>query len=155
MRHTILTAWLIVAFAAPYSTVVRADRIAVPASTPKTYTQECSACHMAYPPGLLPASTWKRILGSLDKHYGTDASLDDKAVTELTSWLQANAGTYKRAVDTPDARITSAAWFVRKHREITPATWKLRSVGGAFNCTACHSGAAQGDFSERNLRMPK
>ena len=23
------------------------------------YQQECSACHMAYPPGLLPAASWQ------------------------------------------------------------------------------------------------
>jgi mono/diheme cytochrome c family protein len=32
------------------------------------YKQECAACHMAYPPGLLPARSWTRIMSGLDKH---------------------------------------------------------------------------------------
>jgi len=155
MKSARLAAALCPALALAFACAAHADGMAVPAHTPAAYTQECSACHTAYPPGLLPAASWKRIMGSLDKHYGTDASLDDKAVAELSRWLQANAGTYKRAVDTPDARITSAAWFVRKHREVEAHTWKLRSVGGPFNCTACHAGAVRGDFSERNVRIPK
>lgn len=39
------------------------------------YRQECASCHIAYPPGALPASSWQRILGNLQHHYGTDASL--------------------------------------------------------------------------------
>ena len=132
-----------------------ADNIAMPAKPSAAYTQECASCHTAYAPGLLPASSWKRIMATLDKHYGTDASLDDKAVAEISGWLAANAGTYKRATATPDDRITSAAWFVREHREVAPDVWKRASVGSKANCSACHTGAAQGNFSERNLRIPK
>jgi hypothetical protein len=32
------------------------------------YKQECAACHLAYPPGLLPARSWSRIMSGLDKH---------------------------------------------------------------------------------------
>jgi hypothetical protein len=132
-----------------------ADAVAVPGNAPPAYAQECGACHTAYPPGLLPAASWTRIMGSLEKHFGTNAALDDKAAAELSRYLQSNAGTYKRAAATPDARITSAHWFQRKHRKVAPATWKLASLGTPANCAACHSGAAQGDFSERNLTVPK
>ena len=40
------------------------------------YKQECAGCHMAYPPGMLPAGSWSRMMKGLDQHYGTDASLD-------------------------------------------------------------------------------
>lgn len=49
-------------------------------NAPKAYAQECAACHTAYPPGLLPRACWGRLIGGLDKHFGTDASLD--AATE-------------------------------------------------------------------------
>ncbi len=132
-----------------------AGRIAIPQNIPAAHAQECGACHTAYPPGLLPAANWARIMGSLEKHFGTNAALDDKTAAELSRYLQSNAGAYKRAVATADSRITSAAWFDRKHRKVGPATWALKSVGGRSNCTACHAGAAQGDFSERNLVVPK
>ena len=71
------------------------DRM-MPRAVPPAYTQECAACHTAYPPGMLPAPSWQRIMGGLDKHYGSDASLDPATVKQLSAWLQTHAGTYKR-----------------------------------------------------------
>ena len=60
------------------------------------YKAECAACHTAYPAGMLPAPSWKRLMVNLNKHYGTDASLDEASVREISGWLQTNAGTYKQ-----------------------------------------------------------
>lgn len=122
------------------------------------YKQECSACHVAYPVGMLPAASWKRLMGGLNKHYGTDASLDEKSLVEISGWLDRHAGAYKRVSEMPpDDRITKSAWFIRKHneREVSPAVWKRASVGSASNCIACHTNAAQGSFSEREIKIPK
>lgn len=120
------------------------------------YQQECAACHMAYPPGLLPAASWRRLLGNLPRHYGTDASLDAATLGQLERWLTANAGTYKRVREAPpQERITRSPWFLRKHDEIAPATWKLAQVKSASNCIACHTRADQGDFNERYIRIPR
>ncbi len=124
-------------------------------NVPAAYTQECAACHTGYPPGMLPARSWQRIMTGLDKHYGTDASLDAATVRQLSGWLQVNAGTYKRVGEAPpEDRITQSAWFVRKHDEVAPSVWKLASVKSAAHCAACHTGADQGDYSERTLRTP-
>jgi Dihaem cytochrome c len=122
------------------------------------YKQECAACHIAYPAGMLPADSWKRLMSGLNKHYGTDASLDAKSLSEISGWLDGHAGTYKRVSEMPpDDRITKSAWFIRKHneREVSPAVWKRASVGSASNCIACHTNAAQGSYSEREIRIPK
>ena len=122
------------------------------------YQQECAACHIAYPAGMLPAASWQRLMGSLDKHFGTDASLDEVSLRELSGWLKSNAGTYKRVnEEPPQDRITKSAWFLRKHneREISPAIWKRTAVGNASNCAACHTNAAQGNFNEHDIRIPK
>jgi mono/diheme cytochrome c family protein len=134
----------------------RADeRRLLPANTPKAYTQECGSCHTAYPPGMLPALSWQRVMSGLDKHYGTDASLDEKTVQQLATWLQAHAGTTKRvAVEPPQDRITQSNWFRREHRGIDAAVWKHASVRSASNCAACHSGADRGNFDEHGLRFP-
>ena len=55
----------------------------------------------------------------------------------------------------PEDRITRSAWFVREHREVDAATWKRKAVGSAANCAACHANAAQGSFSEREIRIPQ
>ncbi len=127
----------------------------LPRNVPAAYTQECAACHTGYAPGMLPARSWQRIMTGLDKHYGTDASLDAATVQQIGGWLQANAGTYKRvAEEPPQDRITRSAWFVRKHDEVAPAVWKLPSVKSAANCAACHTGADKGNYDDDNLRMP-
>ncbi|MDD2608582.1 MAG: diheme cytochrome c [Giesbergeria sp.] len=134
-----------------------ADRPMMAASAmPPAYQQECAGCHMAYPPGLLPAASWNRMMQGLDKHYGSDASLDDATVRQLSTWLQSNAGTYKRVrEEPPQDRITQSAWFERKHREVQPAVWKRPAVGSRANCMACHTRADQGDFDDDRVRIPK
>lgn len=118
------------------------------------YQQECSACHIAYPPSMLPATSWARVMASLDKHYGTNASLDAVSVAELSRWLQAQAGKSERKSENPPQdRITKSAWFVREHDEVSSAVWKR--IGSASNCVACHSGAASGNFGEHDVRIPK
>lgn len=120
------------------------------------YQQECSACHLAYPPDMLPAASWRRLMDNLPEHYGTDASLDPETVKQLAGWLSANAGTGKRMQKAPpEDRITRSAWFVHEHDELSAATWKLPAVKSPANCAACHTRADQGDFNEHNVRIPR
>lgn len=121
---------------------------------PKAYAQECAACHVAYPPQMLPATSWARLMGGLDKHFGTDASLDATDVQQLSRWLQNNADRRAATPAPPEDRVTRTARFERKHRQIEPATWRLPSVRSASNCMACHTGADKGQYSEHALRMP-
>ena len=122
---------------------------------PAAYTQECAACHTAYPPSLLPGRSWQRIMTGLDKHYGTDASLDAATVQQLSTWLKVNAGTNKRVTEEPPQdRITRSAWFERQHRKVEPTVWKHASVKSAANCAACHTAADKGDFNDNQLRFP-
>jgi Dihaem cytochrome c len=119
------------------------------------YRQECAACHQAYPPGMLPARSWNNIMSGLDRHFGTDASLDAATVVQIGQWLEGNAGTYKRVKEAPPGdRITRSAWFERKHRELDAVVWRHASVKSAANCAACHSRAEQGRFGEHELRFP-
>jgi mono/diheme cytochrome c family protein len=156
-RQSIASA-LAISFAATFSVTALADSSVPFAAAPSVYKQECAACHVAYPAGLLPAASWKRLMGGLSKHYGTDASLDDASLKEISGWLARNAGTYKRvSEEPPQDRITKSAWFLRKHREgeVPADVWKRASVGSPANCVACHTGAAQGNFNERDIKIPK
>jgi len=120
------------------------------------YKTECAACHIAYPPGMLSAPSWQQLMISLPKHFGTDASLDAATAKPISAWLQANAGTGRRFSDAPpDNRISKSGWFVRQHDEVSAAVFKRASVGGAANCGACHGHAAEGNFNENEVRIPK
>jgi hypothetical protein len=133
------------------------DRTATVPLLPK-YQQECTACHVAYPPGMLPAASWQRLMGGLGKHFGTDASLDATSAREISTWLNQHAGTYKRVTEAPPQdRITRSSWFLSKHneREVPLAVWKRTSVGSPANCAACHTQADKGSFNERDIRIPQ
>jgi hypothetical protein len=130
-------------------------RLASVAALP-AYKTECASCHVAYPPGLLPARSWQRVLTNLSHHYGVDASLDAGTVKELTTWLSANAATDRSLRDAPpEDRITRSSWFIDQHDEVSASTWKRPAIKSASNCAACHAGAEQGDFSERHVRIPR
>lgn len=150
--HALLLAALLLGASAVHADEPRGPRVPL---LPE-YRQECGACHVAYPPGLLPAASWQRLMNSLPEHFGTDASIDADAVRRIAGWLDANAAMGRRTREAPpEDRITRSAWFVHEHDEIAPAVWKRASVKSPANCTACHTRAEQGDFSERQLRIPR
>ncbi len=138
-----------------------------PAGDPaRTWKAECSSCHMAYPPGLLPERSWRKLMAELDKHFGQDASLDAASTKAILGYLAENSaerGTNRRSArflgaipaNSTPLRITENAHFVREHREVAPDAWKLPKVGSPANCNACHADADQGTFSERNVRIPR
>jgi hypothetical protein len=119
------------------------------------YKQECASCHVAYPPGMLPAQSWQRVMSNLSQHFGTDASLDPAQIKQLEGWLVSNAST-RRVQEAPaEDRITRSAWFVREHRKVPQEVWTRPAVKGAANCAACHTRADQGDFDEHAIRIPR
>jgi hypothetical protein len=104
---------------------------------------------------MLPARSWQRLMGGLDRHFGTDASLDAATVREIESWLRSNAGTWRRDADgPPQDRITRSAWFEREHRKVGAAARRSPSAGSAANCGACHPGADLGRFDDEAVRRP-
>ena len=102
-----------------------------PRATP-LYQQECGACHLAFPPGMLPASSWQRLLAGLPQHFGIDASLEPDALAKLSPWVMANAGTQRRiAENPPQDRISRSPWFLRQHREVAAETFKRTAIRSA------------------------
>ena len=128
----------------------------LPAQINAAWKQECSSCHVAYPPGLLPQESWRRIMAGLDQHFGENASLPHQTVSEISAFLTGNAadaGRREQGGAVP-LRITETAWFKREHDEIGAAVWKRQSVGSPANCAACHRQAEQGVFNEHGVKIP-
>lgn len=131
-----------------------ADRLQV-AGAPKSWQAECASCHAPYPPGLLQASDWRRVMAGLSSHYGADAALGEAEVKEITAFLSAHASTRERHASSANPpRITTTEWFQRKHRELPRAAWTDARVKTAANCAACHPQADSGSYSEREIRVP-
>lgn len=126
-------------------------RLAVPDNT--KWKEECSSCHIAYPPKLLTADNWRKMMGGLDKHFGANAELDAKDNKEILDFLVRNAGSGDRH-SAASLRITDTAWFRREHREVSPKEWVHPEVKNRSNCSACHQNVARNIWSERDIRVP-
>ncbi len=106
---------------------------------------ECSACHMAFPAGLLPAASWKKIMLNLSDHFGEDATLDEKTTKHITNYFikKSDKGKFRN----PALRITELRWFVNEHNHEVSRKAK-KKAGTMSNCKACHSGADRGYFDD-------
>lgn len=132
------------------------------------YKEECSACHLAYPPGLLPGKSWDKLLTeeALSNHFGDDASLDADALKEIRDYALENAADkswYKRsrkialATEKGDAplRITEVSYIKRKHHEIPEKMIKgNKDVKSLSFCDSCHTKAKEGVFDNDTVKIP-
>jgi signal transduction histidine kinase len=67
-RNKVLKSLIIMLGLSSFHLVIADEKVnqaKIPAS-PK-YQQECAACHIAYPAGMLPAASWKRLMNNLPK----------------------------------------------------------------------------------------
>ena len=130
------------------------------------YATECSACHFAYQPGLMPARSWKKIMLNLDKHFDENAELEIDEQNALTNYLVKNAADFsnhKRSVKimrslsrehTP-IRITEIPYLVRKHNEMSSDMVNGNpKVNSLSYCEKCHRRAETGSYSEREINIP-
>ncbi|MEW5787489.1 MAG: cytochrome C [Pseudomonadota bacterium] len=138
------------------TTSVQADRLTDPGKAPPAYKAECASCHVAFPASLLSAGDWRQVMGRLDKHYGDDASLDDKTRQAIEAYLVSHAGSVKGTPAEPGGlpRLTASTWFTRTHHEVSRADWRHAKVKSPANCGACHTRAAEGSYREREIVMP-
>jgi hypothetical protein len=129
-----------------------AEGVQVPPVRDTMVLKECGSCHMAFPPALLPAASWDRIMNGLADHFGEDASLPADKAAAVRAYLTANAGTlrpYMRWVAPEGAplRITDNPAFRREHH-FAPRIWADPKVVTRSNCPACHTAAEKGLFEE-------
>ena len=117
----------------------------------KAYEAECGSCHLAFPPNLLPAPSWKSLMGGLADHFGQNAAVDAATKQTLEAWLVKNAGP---ALPKPTLRITTTGWWVREHDEVRPSVYARKAITSPANCAACHPRANEGAFGEHEVRIP-
>lgn len=130
------------------------------------YEQECSSCHFAYPAGLLPESSWKKIMSGLDDHFGENAELnavDRKAIENYLVNNSADKSNLRRSrkimrslsKSAAPLRITELPYFRHEHDEIPNRMVKGNPKVGSFSqCDGCHRDAKNGFFSENKINIP-
>lgn len=133
----------------------------------KALASACGGCHTIYAPGLLPARSWRKMLAELDKHFGEDAGvlepvrlallkdLEDMAADGAFADMRMRRIAGSIPVDSEPQRITETRYFKLLHDEVPPRIWRLRALGSAANCIACHPRANEGRYGEREIRIPE
>ncbi len=118
------------------------------------YQKECASCHFGYQPALLSKTSWEKVMENLSDHFGTDASLGKAEHDQILAYLIHNAGSGKIAANNTSMRITESPKFIKEHREVPVRLIKQKEVGSLSNCSACHTLADQGNYSERAIKIP-
>ena len=127
------------------------------------YVKECGACHVAFPPGLLPERSWRRLMEGLANHFNDDAELKPAEREQVTAYLAANAADRGMSIRSRDImasirdgdvpiRVTKIPYIEGLHGGLLDPAFKGRpSVKTLSECAACHPSAAQGRFGERRF----
>lgn len=136
----------------------------MPAAFDASTRAECSACHMAYHPSLLPAASWRGLMATLPDHFGEDASLDPRTAAAIEAWLVTHAAdsadtlpAHAFAQTAPDApfTVTETPVWRRLHGDLSGALFAGPAVKSRSNCAACHADAESGLFSPFSIHVPK
>jgi Dihaem cytochrome c len=135
--------------------------------TDARYLKECGACHIAYSPGLLPARSWRFVLGNLDKHFGESLKLSPDASSAILQYLTENAmetSPYagsktlleKLSDGTTPHRIMLIPFVAYRHAVVREAIAKNGKVQvkRLANCSDCHTKAAAGSFALAEMFIP-
>ena len=126
------------------------------------YIEECGACHLAYPPDLLPVVSWQAIMEGLEDHFGEDATLDEATASHITAYLElqglqrgkpsAMSRLLRNLPAEPPLRITELPAFTNMHYEI-PIQLQVKAleVGFLSPCADCHREAAKGIYDKDRI----
>jgi len=134
----------------------------------KSYQDECSSCHYAYPPGLLPEVSWNKLLAkpALTKHFGENIEMKESLRIELLSYAVANSAekvSAKRAQKimaslekgAAPERITETPYIKRKHQNIPENMIKGNpKVLALSQCDTCHTQAKAGNLDDDTVLIP-
>ena len=141
---------------------------AFPKVTNEAVLSECTDCHIAYQPRMLPQRSWRKLMDGLGDHFGEELELDDAAREEVLGYFLANAadaaGKHKkkghgflRGLDPDEApiRITETPRWRKEHHELPDRVWADPRLEFKGQCEVCHTEAARGRYDDdHGLRVP-
>lgn len=134
----------------------------------KAYNDECSSCHYAYPPGLLPEASWRKLLApeALAKHFGENIEMKETVRVELLDYAIRNSAEKSSAkrsqkimasigsLPAPE-KITDVAYIRRKHQDIPDKLIKGNpKVVALSQCDTCHTQAKSGNLDDDTVLIP-
>lgn len=123
---------------------------------------ECGDCHMVFSAGRLTMNGWKKIMSTLDDHFGEDATIDSADAKHIEKYLVSKAFDAKNSVPSrmrikqwkkkgliDPIRITVTPNWTRHHKS---KKYKLMTVEVKYdrgsNCIICHKNGEKGVYEE-------
>lgn len=104
------------------------------------YLENCSSCHIALPPAVLPIQTWQQVLQD-SQHYGQQIPLlVDPPRLLVWNYLQAFSRPQGKEEETP-YRVDDSRYFKALHPKV-----KLPRPVQVSSCVSCHPSAAEYNF---------
>lgn len=108
------------------------------------YLENCSGCHIALPPQVLPSQTWRQILQD-SQHYGRQLPpLVDPPRLLIWNYLQ----TFSRPLNLQEEQLPFRVERSRFFKAIHPRVEFSQPIS-VNNCSSCHPSASEYNF--RNL----
>jgi hypothetical protein len=132
----------------------------------QTVRDECSGCHIAYQPQMLPQRSWRRLMDGLADHFGEELSLEGETAEEVLRYLLDNAADVSAQKEArkflrglrPGAdpiRITDTPRWKKKHDELPERVWSDPRIAFRGECEVCHTKTERGLYDEDDgLRIP-
>lgn len=125
------------------------------------WDKECSGCHLAYHPSILPARSWNALLRGQREHFGEDLDLDDETSRTLRDHALAHPAESHAtplawkidsttAADTVLLRVTEAGYWKDRHAGLNDADWRSTKP---FACDGCHLDAMAGTYLPGAIRV--
>ncbi|MBD6614606.1 cytochrome C [Komarekiella sp. 'clone 1'] len=104
------------------------------------YLENCSTCHLALPPAVLPTQTWKNLLQD-SQHYGAQLQpLVDPPRVLVWKYLSTFSRTQLKDEETP-YRVNNSRYFRALHPKVNlPRPVQIGS------CVSCHPSASEFNF---------
>ncbi|MBE9080423.1 cytochrome C [Romeria aff. gracilis LEGE 07310] len=106
----------------------------------RLYVENCSTCHVALPPAVLPTETWQQVLGDT-AHYGVMLEplwrFDRQAIVR---YLRTYSRPNRPSEDLP-YRVAESDYFYALHPQM-----ELPQPVRVSSCASCHLGAENQNF---------
>ena len=129
------------------------------------YHSECGDCHKTYPPYMLPAESWRKIMKTLDNHRGEEiteaniSKIQQESILEFLINNSAETTTRESAVKMMNSlgelrpkAITKTPYWRETHKDIPRYIYKTKEIKDKSNCFACHKDFEYGNLDDMNIK---
>jgi hypothetical protein len=123
------------------------------------YEKECGSCHFPYQPGWLPERSWRRLLSTLNNHFGDNAEISAGSRDAVTTYLTSRAADHSsnarsreimsniKPGETP-LSLTKVLYVGGIHGGFLDPTFKGKPEAKTLaQCPLCHQKANRGWFA--------